>query len=154
MQLSADIARKVVEARSRPRSSLADPKLMNLLFQRDAGENRHIVRWGMWAAVLSYMAYGVFDWFLFPDIAARLVIARIAVGVIFLAAIEMGVRRGTALAILHLIAASAIVTGLAFSTPALTLPSALAFHSLQAAPRVFHVVRSPRATILLFARLE
>ncbi len=111
MQLSADIARKVVEARSRPRSSLADPKLMNLLFQRDAGENRHIVRWGMWAAVLSYMAYGVFDWFLFPDIAARLVIARIAVGVIFLAAIEMGVRRGTALAILHLIAASAIVTG-------------------------------------------
>lgn len=111
MQLSADIARKVVEARSRPRTSLADPKLLNLLFQRDAGENRQIVRWGMWAAVLSYMAYGVFDWVLFPDIAIRLVIARIAVGVIFLAAIEIGVRRGVSLAVLHVIAASAIVTG-------------------------------------------
>lgn len=111
MQLSADLARKVVEARSRPRTSLADPKLLALLFQRDAGENRLIVRWGMWAAVLSYMAYGVFDWFLFPDIAVRLVVARIVVGVAFLALIEIGAWRGVPLAALHLVAAFAIVTG-------------------------------------------
>lgn len=111
MQLSADIARKVVEALSSPRTGLADPKLLRLLFQHDAAQQRLVVRWGMWAAVLSYMAYGVFDWFLFPDIADQLVFTRCAIGISFLAVIEFGVRRGASLAAMHLVAAAAIVVG-------------------------------------------
>ncbi|WP_404935185.1 putative bifunctional diguanylate cyclase/phosphodiesterase [Nitratireductor sp. L15S-10] len=111
MQLSADIARKLMEALSSPRSGLVDPKLMRLLFQHDAAQQRLVVRWGMWAAVLSYMAYGVFDWILFPDIAGQLVFARCAIGISFLAVIEFGIRRGASLAAMHLVAAAAIVTG-------------------------------------------
>jgi diguanylate cyclase (GGDEF)-like protein len=111
MQLSEDISRKVAEALERPRWSSADPKILALLFQRDAEQNRRILRLGMWAAVLSYVSYGIFDWFLFPDVATQVVVARVTLGVLFLTAIEIGVRKEVALPKLQLIAASALVLG-------------------------------------------
>lgn len=111
MQLTEDIARKVAKALDRSRRSLGDPTLLALLFQRDADKDRLIVRWGMWAAVLSYMAYGVFDWYLLPDVAGRLIALRVSLGLTFLVLIEIGARRKLTLAKMHLIAASAIVSG-------------------------------------------
>lgn len=111
MQLSEDISRKVAEALERPRWSSADPNILALLFQRDAEQNRRILRLGMWAAVLSYVGYGIFDWYLFPDVATRVVIARIVLGLVFLTAIEVGVRTGVSLPRLQLVAATALVLG-------------------------------------------
>ncbi|WP_315918474.1 putative bifunctional diguanylate cyclase/phosphodiesterase [Mesorhizobium sp. SP-1A] len=111
MQLSTDIAQKVVDAMARPRWKPADPTLLALLAQRNAEQNRKVVRWGILAAVVSYVAYGLFDWFLFPDVAIRLIIARVAIGFSFLALVEIGARRNAPLPMLHLLAASAIVCG-------------------------------------------
>ena len=72
MQLSEDVAQKVAVAIARPRWHSADPELLALFLQKDADENRRLVRWGIAAAVVSYVAYGLFDWFLFPDIACLL----------------------------------------------------------------------------------
>jgi hypothetical protein len=80
MQLSEDVAQKVAVAIARPRWHSADPELLALFLQKDADENRRLVRWGIAAAVVSYVAYGLFDWFLFPDIADRLVLTRVALG--------------------------------------------------------------------------
>ena len=111
MQLTDDVARKVVEAIARPRWHSADPTLLAMFLQKDVDENRRLVRWGIWAAVFSYVAYGLFDWFLFPDIADRLVLTRITLGITSLALVEFVARRGFALATLHLVAALAIVSG-------------------------------------------
>jgi diguanylate cyclase (GGDEF)-like protein len=111
MHLSKDIARKVLKAAARPRWKPADPTLWALLMRKYADRNRRVLRWGMAAAVLSYIGYGLFDWFLFPDVAERLVATRILLGLGFLALTEICARRGADLATLHLIAASAVVSG-------------------------------------------
>jgi len=109
MHLSKDIAQKVFRAIARPRWKPADPALWALLMRKYADRNRRVLRWGMVAAVVSYIAYGLFDWFLFPDVAGRLVLTRITLGLGFLILTEVGVRRGAELATLHLIAGSANV---------------------------------------------
>ncbi|WP_311030644.1 putative bifunctional diguanylate cyclase/phosphodiesterase [Mesorhizobium koreense] len=111
MHLSKDIARKVFKATARSRWKPADPTLWALLMRKYADRNRTILRWGMAAAVLSYIGYGLFDWLLFPDIAGRLILTRLTLGLGFLTLIEVCARRGAELATLHLIAASAIVAG-------------------------------------------
>ena len=97
MQLTEEVAQKVAAAIGRPRWHSADPELLALFLQKDADENRSLVRWGIAAAVVSYVAYGLFDWFLFPDIADRLVLTRIALGITSLALIEFVARRGSPL---------------------------------------------------------
>lgn len=111
MHLSKDISRKVFRATTRPRWKHTDPTLWALLMRKYADRNRRVLRWGMVAAVLSYIGYGLFDWLLFPDIAGRLVLTRLVLGLGFLALIEICARRGAELATLHLIAAAAIVSG-------------------------------------------
>lgn len=111
MQLTEDIATKVAQAIARPRWKSSDPTLLAMLLQKNADANRRVVRWGMGAAVLSYIAYGLFDWFLFPDVADRLIATRATLGLAFLALIEFCVRKGFALAALHRVAALAIVAG-------------------------------------------
>lgn len=111
MQLTEEVAQRVVAALARPRWHTPDPTLLARFLQKEAGENRKLVQWGMRAAVLSYVAYGLFDWFLFPDIADRLVLTRLTLGIISLALVELIARRGFALTTLHLVAALAIVVG-------------------------------------------
>ena len=111
MHLSKDITGKVFNAIARPQWKPADPTLWALLMRKYADRNRKILRWGMVAAVLSYIGYGFFDWLLFPDIAGRLILTRLTLGLGFLALIEVCARRGAELATLHLIAAAAIVSG-------------------------------------------
>ncbi|MER8742797.1 EAL domain-containing protein [Mesorhizobium sp. M1004] len=111
MQLSEDVAQKVAAAIGRPRWHSADPELLTLFLQKDADQNRSLVRWGIAAAVFSYVAYGLFDWFLFPDVAGRLVLTRVTLGITSLALVEFVARRGFGLATLHLVAALAIVSG-------------------------------------------
>ena len=65
----------------------------------------------MLAAVVSYIVYSGFDAYLFPDIAGRLILTRVLLGLSFLALIEIGVRRKATLATMHLVAAMAIVAG-------------------------------------------
>ncbi|TIP22211.1 MAG: hypothetical protein E5X92_09370, partial [Mesorhizobium sp.] len=64
MQLTEDVAQRVTEAISRPPWKSADPTLFAMLLQKNADQNRKVVRWGIAAAVLSYICYGAFDWFL------------------------------------------------------------------------------------------
>lgn len=111
MDLSKDLARRISRAASRPRWKPADPTLWAMLVRKHADSNRSVLRWGMAAASLCYIAYGAFDWFLFPDIAKQLVLTRVALGLSFLALIEICARRGVGLATLHIIAALAIVSG-------------------------------------------
>jgi diguanylate cyclase (GGDEF)-like protein len=111
MHLSKDIARKVLKAAARSRWRPADPTLWALLMRKYADRNRRVLRWGMAAAVISYIGYGLFDWFLFPDVAERLIATRIVLGLGFLALTEICARRGAELTTLHLIAASAVVSG-------------------------------------------
>lgn len=111
MRLTRDIVGKVANALARPRWKAADPLLLTMLQKRDAEQNRKIVRWGMWAAVVSYIAYGVLDEYLLPDVAGRLVLARALLGLTFLTLIEIGARRRSPLGVLHGVAASALVSG-------------------------------------------
>src|SRR5262249_16868286 len=111
VQLTEDIAQKVIDAIARPHWKSAEPTLLAMLLHKDADQNRNLVRWGMWAAVFSYVGYGLFDWFLFPDVAGRLILTRATLGFTFLALIEISIRRGATLATLHSVAALAIVFG-------------------------------------------
>ena len=111
MQLSDDISKRAMEATKLPWWKPADPMLLRMLQKRYAAQNRRIVRWGLWAAVLSYLSYGIFDHFLFPDISERLILVRALVSVIFLGLLEVAARRGRALPYLHVIAAAAIFFG-------------------------------------------
>lgn len=111
MDLSKDLARRISKAASRPQWKPADATLWAILTSKHADRNRRVLRWGMAAASLSYIAYGIFDWFLFPDVAKQLVLTRVALGLAFLALIEFFARRGAGIATLHVIAALAIVSG-------------------------------------------
>ncbi len=106
-----DVAVKVLDALRRPRWSPPDPTLWAMLSSRDAEEHRQLVRWGMIVAVASYIAYGAFDYFLFPDVAYFLILTRLGLGLAFLTALEMAIRADASTGTLHLIAATAIVTG-------------------------------------------
>ncbi|MBN9065860.1 MAG: hypothetical protein J0H60_05095, partial [Rhizobiales bacterium] len=55
MHLSKDITGKVFKAIARPQWKPADPTLWALLMRKYADRNRKILRWGMVAAVLSYI---------------------------------------------------------------------------------------------------
>ncbi|TIS61519.1 MAG: hypothetical protein E5W93_07460 [Mesorhizobium sp.] len=111
MQLTEDVARRVTEAISRPSWKSADPILFAMLLQKNADQNRKVVRWGIAAAVLSYISYGAFDLFLFPDVADRLILTRLSLGLTFLVLVELVARRGFAITTLHYTAALAIVAG-------------------------------------------
>ena len=111
MQLTEDVAHRVTEAISRPSWKSADPMLFAMLLQKNADQNRRVVRWGIAAAVLSYISYGAFDLFLFPDVADRLILTRATLGFTFLALVEIVARRDYTIATLHHVAALAIVAG-------------------------------------------
>ena len=111
MQLNDDLARRALAALERPTWKPADPVLMAMLQQKDEDQNRSIVRWGLWAAVLSYFFYGFFDVYLFPDIASRLVTVRVVTGILFLTLLEIFARTSRSLPALHYVAAGAIVCG-------------------------------------------
>lgn len=78
---------------------------------RDAARNRAFLRAGMWLAVMSHIAYGLLDWYLFPDLKIELVAVRIIFGTLFLAALEAGIALRFRLFQLQLISATAIVMG-------------------------------------------
>ncbi|TIP33110.1 MAG: diguanylate cyclase, partial [Mesorhizobium sp.] len=59
----------------------------------------------------SYICYGAFDWFLFPDIADRVILTRLTLGLTFLVLVELVARRDFAVTTLHYVAALAIVAG-------------------------------------------
>ncbi len=100
-----------------PRAFLAalqsrrDPKIGRLMAMRDAARNRAFLRAGMWMAVLSYAAYGVLDWYLFPDVQKDLVATRLLIGSVFLFILECCVASRMRLFYLQLISATAITVG-------------------------------------------
>lgn len=110
-KLDNDIAQRVRLAIRKSWWEPPDPVLQGMLFAKEASGNRRVVRWGIWAAVLSHVAYGLLDRILIPDVAAQAVAARIVAGVFFLALVEICLWRNVSRAVLHLVAASAIVTG-------------------------------------------
>jgi diguanylate cyclase len=111
MQLNEDIAKRAFAAMRKPWWKAGDPLLLSLLREKNERQDRKIVRWGMWAAVISYLGYGLFDYFLFPDIASRLIAIRFLIGIFFLAATEIVGRSAKSLGALHIVAAAAIVSG-------------------------------------------
>ncbi len=110
-QISDEISRRVTAALAKPRWKPAEPALLALLDERNVDSDRSLVRVGIWAAVLSYMIYGIFDWFLFPDVGFQVVLTRAVLGAFFLILLEICVRTGATMATLHLVAALAIVCG-------------------------------------------
>lgn len=85
--------------------------MLAMLARRRQETGRSIVRFGLWAAVVSYILYGLCDWLLFPDVGASVVLARTVVGLTFLALMEICVRMRCSLDTLHLVAAAAVVSG-------------------------------------------
>jgi len=110
-KLDNDTARRVTAAIGKSWWELPDPVLQDMLFDKEASGNRRVVRWGIWAAVLSHVAYGLLDYILLADVAFQAVATRAVAGVVFLALVELCIWRGVSQAVLHLVAASAIVTG-------------------------------------------
>ena len=88
-----------------------DPLLLSMLRKKNELQDRKILRWGIWAAVLSYLCYGLFDLYLFPDVSAQLITIRVLIGVVFLLAIEAVTLLKKSLEILHVMAALAILCG-------------------------------------------
>lgn len=91
--------------------SRRDPKIGRLMAMRDAARNRAFLRAGMWMAVVSFIAYGALDWFLFPDLQKELVSARVVIGALFLAILEICIASRFRLFQLQLISATAITVG-------------------------------------------
>lgn len=111
VQLTSEIAQKVADDLDKPRWKPGDPVLLAMLARRRQETGRSVVRIGLWAAVVSYIIYGLCDWFLFPDVGTNVVLARILVGLTFLALLEICVRARCSLDTLHLVAATAVVSG-------------------------------------------
>lgn len=110
-KLDNDVARRVRLAIRKSWWEPADPLLQGMLFDKEASGNRRVVRWGIWAAVLSHVVYGFLDRILIPDVATQAIATRVVAGVFFLALVEFCLWRGVSRAVLHLVAASAIVAG-------------------------------------------
>ncbi|MCI5077811.1 GGDEF and EAL domain-containing protein [Oricola sp.] len=110
-KLDEDTAGRVRAAITRAWWRPQDPVLLAMLHEKEASGNRRVIRWGMWAAVLSYIAYGFLDYFLLPDTAMSSILTRTLVGVSFLTMIEICIRTGASQQLLHLVSATAIVTG-------------------------------------------
>ncbi|QKV17076.1 putative bifunctional diguanylate cyclase/phosphodiesterase [Oricola thermophila] len=106
-----DFARRVGAAIGQPWWKPVDPVLRDMLFDRESAGNRRIVRWGIWAAVLSHIAFSLLDVLLIPDVAPLAVASRIGTGALFLAILEICLVRRVSRSVLHLAAASAIVAG-------------------------------------------
>src|SRR5690554_1530421 len=106
-----DLARRVRSAIGKSWWKRPDPVLRDMLFDSEISGNQKMVRRGIWAAVLSHIAFGILDVILLPDVAAMAVGTRVGVGVFFLAVLEFCLQRGVSRSILHLAAATAIVTG-------------------------------------------
>ncbi|WP_051540733.1 bifunctional diguanylate cyclase/phosphodiesterase [Ahrensia sp. 13_GOM-1096m] len=96
---------------NRLREKRRNPTVGRLLSIRDSGRNRELLRVGMWLAALSYIFYGVFDWYLFPDINEQLVILRVLLGVVTVSFIEIALFLKRPLKELQWLGASAIVIG-------------------------------------------
>ena len=111
MQLNDDIANRARAAMRKRWWQAGDPLLLSMLHHRNERQDRKILRWGMWAAVLSYMCYGLFDLYLFPDISYQLVTIRFCFSVAFLASIETVARGKKSLEVLHIVAALSILCG-------------------------------------------
>lgn len=88
-----------------------NPTVGRLLAIRDSARNRDLLRIGMWLAALSYISYGVFDWYLFPDINGQLVSLRTALGVTTIVLMELAFSAKRPLKQLQWLGATAIVIG-------------------------------------------
>lgn len=88
-----------------------NPTLSRLLTIRDSARNRELLRIGMWMAVVSFAFYGVFDWYLFPDINQSLVTLRLVLGVSTICIIEFALALKRPLKELQLLGATAIAVG-------------------------------------------
>ncbi|TPW29591.1 putative bifunctional diguanylate cyclase/phosphodiesterase [Pararhizobium mangrovi] len=111
MDVSQDTARRVRNALDRFWWQPPDRELLAMLRERDMERNRSNIRWGLWAAVISYIVYGILDGLLLPDVAERVIATRLVLGAGFLIGIELCIRLGVRQMSLHIVAASAIVIG-------------------------------------------
>ncbi|MCQ0989445.1 putative bifunctional diguanylate cyclase/phosphodiesterase [Jiella marina] len=111
MQLSDNLAARVVEEMRRARWKIADPLLHDAFRQKNEAQIRRAVRGGLWTAVLTYLLYGLFDAWLFPDVAGSLIATRFALGIFFLTLTECCIRFECSLSRLQMVAAAALVAG-------------------------------------------
>lgn len=109
MELTDDIARRVVASGKRPWWKPADPVLLSLLLDNEADGNIRTVRLGILAAALANAVFCVLDKLLLPDVADTLIAVRIAVGFCFVALVEVLVRTSRSVSTIHIAAAIGIV---------------------------------------------
>lgn len=120
MELTDDIARRIVAAAGRPWWKPADPLLLSLLLEKDAEGNIRTVRLGILAAAVANGVFCLLDKLLLPDVADSLIAIRIAVGIFFVALIEILARTTRSVALIHGAAAAGImVAAIGWLVPAL-----------------------------------
>lgn len=120
MELTDDMARRIVDAAGRPWWKPADPLLLSLLMEKDADGNIRTVRLGILAAALANGVFCILDRMLLPDVADTLIAIRIAVGIVFVVLIEILARTTRSLALIHGAAAAGImIAAIGWLVPAL-----------------------------------
>lgn len=120
MELTDEVARRAVAALHRPWWRPADPVLLSLLMERNAGRNIRTVRLGILAAAFANALFCFLDSLLLPDVAHTLIMVRLGVGIAFVALVELAARSTRSLTLIHLTAATGImVAAIGWLIPAL-----------------------------------
>ncbi len=111
MIFSEEMMKKVSDEESNSWWKAADRDVMHLFHQEHAAYDRKIVRFGFWIAVLTYIAFGVGDVYLFETVGPNMLLSRLLCGVFFLVVFEVAEYRNASLVRLHWIASLAIIIG-------------------------------------------
>ena len=111
MYLNADLNARVSAETGRPFWRLADPLLYGQYVASRQASDCRIIRFGLWTAVATYIVYGVFDIWLFPDISNDLIATRTSIGILFLIILEFFVYHRMKVQYLQAISAICVVSG-------------------------------------------
>ena len=95
----------------RPFWRMADPLLYGQYVASNESKDCRAIRLGVWVAVASYLAYGIFDAWLFPDISSHLIFTRLSVGVLFVMILEILVFFNSNIRYIQLISAIGMFCG-------------------------------------------
>lgn len=87
-----------------------DSMLLRRMEEAADNKNRELLRYSMWFATISCVAFVGFDFFFLPDVAAKLTVLRMAVLMLGVSGVELGTRRGWSLYWLQVYSSGALIT--------------------------------------------
>lgn len=105
-----DLELRVERALAGPRWTITDHSLHRMFEDSTAEAERVSLRRGMRAAVACFISFGTFDVWLFDDVGLHSLLVRAAVGLFFLALVELQFLRGSPVRTLNITCATSLAT--------------------------------------------